>query len=543
MKKIFSALIISCAVCSFLLAGQWKFKGYLNEARKEFASVILNDGRVLVAGGYGVWWPGKLSSCEIYDPEAETWAITDSMNLRRTDFTLTRLTNGKILAVGGNCASASSEIYDPETETWGELIPTHFHHYEHCAISLNTGKVLIIGGDIENNYRGCEIYDPESESWTITGFCIFPKYSHTCVLLANGQVMAIGGDGPGARQKTEIYDPEAETWAEIDDLLKPRYDHTAHVINGNNVIAISGESQFEPTASCEIYDFATEQWSFTDSMQIARSCFRSEKLLNGKIIAMGGIGQGSFDTSEIYDSGKWKMAEPLYSAYYNFSSEVLNDERVIVMMGCYEIYTWNYASVSELTGPEQGLAGEVITFSVTASDPDADSVSVRIDWGDGEISGWTELQLSPLQFEMSHTWDETGQYEIQVQSADHWHFINPQCHNSVSEWSEPFIITINPTSISIGPDPFVNPKAQISIHPNPFKTSTTISLSVPAHCKPITISIFNIKGQIIKTLVSNNSFVWNGKDEAGKNLASGVYFCRINSSGKFSTIQKIILLK
>ena len=66
-KKIFFALIVFLLLSSPCLAGEWNLTGSLNQGRTEFCSVILNDGRVLVAGGCS---SGYLSSCEIYNPTA-----------------------------------------------------------------------------------------------------------------------------------------------------------------------------------------------------------------------------------------------------------------------------------------------------------------------------------------------------------------------------------------------------------------------------------------------------------------------------------------
>jgi len=61
----------------------------------------------------------------------------------------------------------------------------------------------------------------------------------------------------------------------------------------------------------------------------------------------------------------------------------------------------------------------------------------------------------------------------------------------------------------------------------------------------IAISIFNIKGQVIKTLEPLQGptlqYIWDGKNANGEQLANGIYFCKL--TGKFSAIKRIILLK
>jgi hypothetical protein len=86
-----------------------------------------------------------------------------------------------------------------------------------------------------------------------------------------------------------------------------------------------------------------------------------------------------------------------------------------------------------------------------------------------------------------------------------------------------------------------------SNYPNPFNPTTTIKYYLPKD-NFVNLSIYNVKGQKIKKLVNeiklkgNNSVVWNGKDEKGNFVSSGVYFYKIKTDN-VSTTQKILLLK
>ncbi len=89
---------------------------------------------------------------------------------------------------------------------------------------------------------------------------------------------------------------------------------------------------------------------------------------------------------------------------------------------------------------------------------------------------------------------------------------------------------------------------ELNNYPNPFNPTTTISFSVKNECK-IEISIYNIKGQKVKQLVSDqllagqHSIIWNGEDNAGKKVGSGVYLYKLNVNGKTETIKKCLLMK
>ena len=72
-------------------------------------------------------------------------------------------------------------------------------------------------------------------------------------------------------------------------------------------------------------------------------------------------------------------------------------------------------------------------------------------------------------------------------------------------------------------------------YPNPFNTRTEIRYST-LDSRYLELAIFNINGQKVRTLVSRAhlpgiySAVWDGKDDRGVPLASGVYYCRLNSA-------------
>ncbi|MDD4222956.1 MAG: FlgD immunoglobulin-like domain containing protein [Candidatus Cloacimonetes bacterium] len=83
--------------------------------------------------------------------------------------------------------------------------------------------------------------------------------------------------------------------------------------------------------------------------------------------------------------------------------------------------------------------------------------------------------------------------------------------------------------------------------PNPFNPETTIAFSVPK-AGPASLKIYNTKGQLVRTLVNdvreagNHSVVWNGMDNLGNSVSSGLYFYRLSSDGNTVT-RKMLLAK
>ncbi len=98
-------------------------------------------------------------------------------------------------------------------------------------------------------------------------------------------------------------------------------------------------------------------------------------------------------------------------------------------------------------------------------------------------------------------------------------------------------------------DDQINPvlSARISNYPNPFNPQTTISFEIPKATN-LRLEIFNIKGQRVSTLINNSvkagshKVVWNGLDDRGRAVTSGIYFIRLQSEVQSAT-HKIMLLK
>jgi len=89
-------------------------------------------------------------------------------------------------------------------------------------------------------------------------------------------------------------------------------------------------------------------------------------------------------------------------------------------------------------------------------------------------------------------------------------------------------------------------------YPNPFNPTTKIQFKVgslefgrPLHT---TLKIYNILGQLVKTLVDeeklpeNYNIIWDGKDDSGKEVASGIYFYQLKTKD-YTATKKMVLLR
>ncbi|NQT61704.1 MAG: T9SS type A sorting domain-containing protein, partial [Candidatus Marinimicrobia bacterium] len=84
-------------------------------------------------------------------------------------------------------------------------------------------------------------------------------------------------------------------------------------------------------------------------------------------------------------------------------------------------------------------------------------------------------------------------------------------------------------------------------YPNPFNPSTTIEYELSKQTR-VKLTVFNIRGQAVKTLYDevnspgNYDVQWNGMDQQGNQVSTGVYFCRLEA-GDYSKTIKMMYMK
>ena len=84
-------------------------------------------------------------------------------------------------------------------------------------------------------------------------------------------------------------------------------------------------------------------------------------------------------------------------------------------------------------------------------------------------------------------------------------------------------------------------------YPNPFNSNVKIRFDIPSE-QFVEVSILNILGETVRVLAISeyspglNTLVWNGKNDYGQDLSTGLYFCTINTE-KFKDSIKLLLVK
>ncbi|MEJ2545839.1 MAG: FlgD immunoglobulin-like domain containing protein, partial [Calditrichaceae bacterium] len=107
-------------------------------------------------------------------------------------------------------------------------------------------------------------------------------------------------------------------------------------------------------------------------------------------------------------------------------------------------------------------------------------------------------------------------------------------------------LTITPNAI--GENNRIIPKSfeVYPAYPNPFNMSTTIKFQLNTS-KQIKILIYDINGRLVNTILNSNLMPgsykvnWNGKDNKGKDISSGVYYAVVKASDFISTLKLVVI--
>jgi hypothetical protein len=168
-------------------------------------------------------------------------------------------------------------------------------------------------------------------------------YSHTATKLANGRVLIAGGYTTlGAYSATaELFDPVTNNWSPADSMSFPRALSTSTRLADGRVLVAGGENGSVTLGSAEIYDPAANTWTSVLSMNTARAGHTAVALPGpgGRVLVAGGQDTygdaGHLSSAEIYDpaANTWTTIAPMSSGHSFGTATALFDGSVLVLGG------------------------------------------------------------------------------------------------------------------------------------------------------------------------------------------------------------------
>ena len=287
-----------------LVESQWQARAPMNDARDQFAAVVI-DNQIYVFGGEGQGpWP-------------------DNENL------------------------SSTERYDPPTDVWAPLAdnPHTPDGVQEAAGAAVNGKFYVIG---EKDGNLVEEYDPQTNQWTTKA----PKptgVSHAVCAVYNDEIFVFGGilrfAPPRERDVytnvIEAYKPATDTWRVV-TRMPVTVVRPAVAIVGDKAYVLGGlTSYLKPAAVTMAFDFSTGKWTKQGlaavSLSRAMSSGAAAPVYDGKIYLVGGWQitaglQWTTNRVDIYDTvtNTWSVGPSLPAPIGNHDALIADDAIYVV---------------------------------------------------------------------------------------------------------------------------------------------------------------------------------------------------------------------
>lgn len=170
----------------------------LKERRRHHVSVLLPDGKVLLSGGSR----GKAStpvyskSLEVYDPKTGTSRLAGTMTRARTFHSATVLDDGRVLLAGGYCGVCTEtydDLFDPKTDAVTSITHPGTYPWSHLAVKLLDGRVLFMAHSTASGLAVAYNAAASPPVWDSLPDLPHPRLSARGARLPDGSVVVVGG--------------------------------------------------------------------------------------------------------------------------------------------------------------------------------------------------------------------------------------------------------------------------------------------------------------------------------------------------------------
>ncbi len=469
------------------------------------------QGKVYVLGGRD--YLGATTAVYCYDPSADTlggepWTVKAPMPTARYGLGATSVGDSIIYVVGGYDADSTAlsvlEAYVPITDSWitglaGMPTPRAF-----LGVASIADTVYAVGGfnSVFPGLDTVELYLPGSNSWvTKKALLGGPSFGRAGMGFASldsmgvKRVYAIGGqrvDG-SILQNNVKYNPIANSWTSRTSLLWLSAFSAAVSIN-DSLYFTGGKNLTDGyLRKVGVYNTFANNWTSLADLPLAVAFHSSASLDSVGIWVLGGKTDDTYISDDIYMGFKPGGITGLCNTTTN--------------------------------GPVVGALVSAIYGSKIKNTEATDNNGY-----------YTLVGLEP------------GAYNVHIYKAGVMDTVISQV---VVRWGRTTDIgTV--TGVAGGkPGVLVSSFALHPAYPNPAKGFCNISYQIPADSR-VELTVYNVLGQKVKTLVSGNSkagnytMKWAGDDSRGQKVANGIYIYRLqmNSGTENKTAtRKLVLLK
>ncbi len=416
-------------------------------------------------------------------------------------------------------SSGASYIFRWDGSTWNEeqkLVASDMAQWNEFGHRVDlSNEVCVITALVTGDTGKAYVFKHDGNEW----------YEEQILLASDGETgdwfgrsIAIQNDGIliGARMDDTIYGTgsayyfqwNGTEWIEIQKLIPENADYFGASVDLNNEYAVIG-SAFMNEGAVYVYSWSGSEW------------------LEEQTIVPSNVAWGDeFGTSVCFVDNLLIAGSPYKTSAAGWASGSAY---------IYQFATTNNPPIAD-AGIDQTVDEGTLVFldGSNSFDPDGDEITYQ--WTTPEdiiLDDPNSMQPSFIAPDVS----EDTSYIINL-------VVNDGLVNSEPDEVE---ITVLWDGVKVDDNSINVSKFNLNNFPNPFNPETMIKFSLKTPEK-ILIEVYNIRGEIVRTLVNAeleadfHEVLWNGKDNDGKRVSSGVYFYKMEA-GNYQETKKMILMK
>jgi hypothetical protein len=282
-----------------------------------------------------------VATVEVFDPRTSAWGVAGTLQVPRYQGDAIALDDGRILLVGGydksNAATPAIEIFDPATgrSTLGTPRPRTF--LDSTAVRYQDGVVAIGGLPMRGGHgRMVHHYDVQRDRWTELPDLPEPVDVVEGFVLPDGWILLVG-DAP------TLYDPRSGRTQRVRPRSCGAGQAAGCVQLGDGSVLVTGGCHYDltPVVDCDRFDVA--QQAFVPVAPLpgpARNSQRVCRLSDGTIVTLGGWyrEQGPpsrtlGDAAVFHPGGGWTAVADTMQPVVFHTATVLPDDRILIAGG------------------------------------------------------------------------------------------------------------------------------------------------------------------------------------------------------------------
>lgn len=295
----------------------------LTIGRRDFGASVLPDGRVLATGGHNstnlaVVVPGNAWDIIVYNnTPGDDYMVSGTMPVALGAHGQAVMDDGNVLVSGGWTTAwtdllVASYKMNPDTYVWSSLANMKDARVQHQLVTIDD-RVLAIGGrhskvdpdDLDNTVLNtCEIYSRSGNTWTRTGSMSNARFGFGSVTLPDGRIMVVGGIGynptrtrvAAPLKSVELYDPNTGFWSSGPQMSVARDWPTVEYVAATNSVIVAGGSG---VTSVEVLSLDTMKWKKAPAGLATIGQHRSQGGLAGTdtLVVIGGSYDSDADST------------------------------------------------------------------------------------------------------------------------------------------------------------------------------------------------------------------------------------------------------